>query len=49
MENMTGLISSIREGKLEESVALVESAIKNNVPPQVIINDYLVKGSRKSV
>lgn len=47
MENMTGLISSIREGKLEESVALVESAIKNNVPPQVIINDYLVKGMQE--
>lgn len=47
MENMTGLISSVREGKLEESVALVESAIKNNVPPQVIINDYLVKGMQE--
>lgn len=47
MENMTGLISSIREGKLEGSVALVESAIKNNVPPQVIINDYLVKGMQE--
>lgn len=43
MENLKALYTAILKGQMEESIRLTEEAIAGNVPPKVIIDDYMTK------
>lgn len=44
MANLDGLYEAIVNGKLEQAVDVTNAAIAEGVEPQIIINDYMVKG-----
>jgi len=44
MADLNVLYESIVNGKLEAAVAITKEAIAEGVSPQVIINDYMIKG-----
>jgi corrinoid protein of di/trimethylamine methyltransferase len=44
MSDLNGLYEGIVAGKLEPCVAITKEAIDEGVAPQVIINEYMVKG-----
>lgn len=44
MADLNVLYESIVNGKLETAVAITKEAIEEGISPQVIINDYMIKG-----
>ena len=44
MENLTKLYDAIVAGDLETAVEVTNDAIKNNITPQNIIDNYMIKG-----
>ncbi len=44
MADLNVLYESIVNGKLESAVAITKEAIAEGISPQVIINDYMIKG-----
>lgn len=44
MDKLDLLFNAIVEGKMEEAVEITKLAINNNVPPQHVIENYMIKG-----